>query len=288
MPFRICKICKQTTENFLKFEKDGYKFSECCNCNVRSINPFPSQRTLRNHYIAREKLGNYKKTNAKYRKKSLEHVFRVLCCKTNITYKKNLSILDIGCFDGAFLNFAKKRGWQTFGIELMKEAGRSAARNHNVFIGRLEDYSSKKKYDVITAIGLIEHLQEPMQFFKIIKKNLKNGGIVLIQTPNYESILCKILGKYWFCYSAPEHTFYFSRRSLKKIMISLGFHPLRFISHVKSLRCDYVFYQLQFWGKEIRAFLKPLYNTFPKCIKHAILPFYGGEMIYIFMKSAKT
>ena len=281
----FCKICRKKTKITTDFKKDGYKFIECSNCKIKTLQPFPSEKKLRNHYSTRQKLGNYKQANAKFRISSLKQVFDKLRNEVVFSKNKKPSILDVGCFDGEFLDLAKKAGWQTYGIEYMTEPGQIAAKNHKIFIGRIEDFSSKNKYDIITAIGLIEHLQQPYHFFKFIQNHLDNNGICLIQTPNYESWICKILGKKWFCYSAPEHTFYFSKSSLMNLMKSYGFQEANFFSHVKYLRCDYVYYQLQFWGKEIRKLISPLYNFLPTKIKSSVLPFYGGEMIYIFKKT---
>ena len=49
------------------------------------------------------------------------------------------------------------------------------------------------KFDIVTAFDVIEHVESPVNFLNMIKKYLKKNGIVLIYTPNKNSLGFKLV-----------------------------------------------------------------------------------------------
>jgi SAM-dependent methyltransferase len=247
----------------------------------------PSDQTLSLHYQKRAASGNYSLAIANLRSMSLKYILDV-----SVSQMKNMnnkSFLDVGCFDGTLLNFAKEKGFSTWGIEYQKEAAQKAEESHpgQIFWGRLEDFKTDQKFDVITAVGLIEHLQDPLSLLKIAQNHLSDQGILLIQTPNQGSLLSRLMGRFWFCYAAPEHTFYFSRESLKKLAEDYGFEEVAYQPHYKMLPISYVYEQMSYWGKEVKSIFSIFYHLIPRPLRERSLAFYGGEMIQMFRKQKK-
>jgi 2-polyprenyl-3-methyl-5-hydroxy-6-metoxy-1,4-benzoquinol methylase len=120
------------------------------------------------------------------------------------------SILDIGCFDGGFLE--KFKGlYKTYGIEIHENAiERAALRGINI-IGK--DFSDiKGKFDFITSFDVIEHVQKPAEFLGSCAKALNPGGYILISSGNLDSITFNLLkGRYWYS-AIPEHLSFISAR----------------------------------------------------------------------------
>ncbi|MDD0852523.1 class I SAM-dependent methyltransferase [Halobacteriovorax sp. GB3] len=278
-----CKICDSDRRDFM-FKKQGYNFLRCNECNVSSLSPMPSMDVLIKHYKEREDNGNYDVKNSSARLDVYHQLLTYIKNKLNIPEKP--SLLDIGCFDGLFLDLVAKEDWETYGVELQKNASDIANKKHcgRIFNGAIEEFDSSKKFDYITAFGLIEHMLDPVQIFKFAKKNLKEGGALVIQTPNEGSFLRYLLGSKWFPYAAPEHTFYFSRKSLKKLALKYNFGEVLFDAHVKKLTPEYVYHQLNFFGPELRWIFSLFYKPLPRFLKRLPLPFYGGEMIVTFQK----
>ncbi len=64
---------------------------------------------------------------------------------------------------------------------------------------------SKIKYDIILAVEIIEHLENPWNFFREVKRLLKDDGLLIVSTPNTDSLLDRV----WFLLYGYE--FYFGR-----------------------------------------------------------------------------
>jgi SAM-dependent methyltransferase len=280
-----CPICRSPRNSFRRlFHKDKYDFVRCSQCSVIHLEPMPSDHTLSLHYKNRAASGNYNFSVTELRSVAVRYVLKVAV--SNLKSVRGLKFLDIGCFDGMLLNFAKDAGFDTWGIEYQEEAAREAEKSHpgRIFQGRLEDFKTEQKFDIISAVGLIEHLQEPLSLFQIASNNLSEGGILLIQTPNQGSWLSRLMGKFWFCYAAPEHTFYFSRSSLKQLAANYGFFEVAYQPHFKTLPIRYVYEQMSYWGKDVRLVFSIFYHLIPRSLRDRSLPFYGGEMIQTFRK----
>jgi len=112
-------------------------------------------------------------------------------------FKKTGRLLDIGCGTGLFLAVARRRGWQTFGLDDCLEATEHA-RDHfdlEVLDGDFSEIAERgEHFDVITMWDIIEHARDPVALLANAKEVLAPGGVMGISTPNQRSILDIILG----------------------------------------------------------------------------------------------
>ena len=102
----------------------------------------------------------------------------------------NKTVLDFGCGVGGFLDFAKKSARSVSGIELEK-ALQPSFKQRNLDV--LEDLSKvqerNKKYDIITAFHVVEHLQNPKEILKELSQLLVEGGEMILEVPNSNDAL---------------------------------------------------------------------------------------------------
>ena len=89
------------------------------------------------------------------------------------------------------------------------------------------------------------------------------------------------MNKYWFAWTAPEHTFYFSEKSLSILLNKFNLSIVKKYRDIKFLRIGYIIEQLSTFGSEIYNFVKPFKNFIPSAIKNKSIPAYGGEMILL-------
>ena len=279
----FCISCGRSEFSSL-FNKNNYEFKRCKNCGLVRLYPLPSERQLEKYYASKAKGGNYDLTKSHERDRPKKKVLDLI-----LKEKKSGNFLDIGCWDGRLLEFASKSGFDVYGLELQKEAARKASekfpnRIHCGVFEKSQDVFLDKKFSVIVALGVIEHLRSPETLIKFVQSRLKEDGLFVIQTPNQGSLMRKIMGSYWFAWSAPEHTFYFSINSLSIILEKFNLQIIKKIRDIKFLRIGFVIDQLSTFGSEIYNLIKPFENFIPNFIKNKILPFYGGEMILIIKK----
>ncbi len=149
-------------------------------------------------------------------------------------------MLDIGCGPGVLLDEARARGWKTFGVEPSRWGAEQArAKGLEVHHGTLEEAGLQEAtYDVVVAADVIEHVDDPFDFAKRINALLRPGGVVLIATPNVESLIARTLRRWWWSV-IPNHYWLFSKRTLEDLMRRGGFDVLEAATHPKTFSVDY-------------------------------------------------
>lgn len=95
--------------------------------------------------------------------------------------------LDIGCGWGGLLKYLSERhGTISHGVTLALEQARYAriaALGAQVFVTRFEEFVPADLYDVITVVGMLEHLpvSEHATFFERLEQMVRAGGRVYLQ-----------------------------------------------------------------------------------------------------------
>jgi cyclopropane fatty-acyl-phospholipid synthase-like methyltransferase len=106
-------------------------------------------------------------------------------------FRKNVpiesSILDCGAGEGAWAERLISEGYKNVTVTEINESRYRASAD--VVVADLnEDFSGliSKRPDIITAIEVIEHLENPVHFLKQCSRLLKPDGKLLLTTPNTE------------------------------------------------------------------------------------------------------
>lgn len=106
-------------------------------------------------------------------------------------------LLDIGCAGGVFLDEARNRGFDVFGIELNSSIAAYARSTYHVEVlaTRLEDVGANQwshHFDVVTLLDCLEHVPQPLAAMKKIAQWLRPGGFVFIRGPLSNSPVARI------------------------------------------------------------------------------------------------
>jgi SAM-dependent methyltransferase len=102
------------------------------------------------------------------------------------------TVLDVGCGTGFALDAARRRGLQTFGLELTASAAEEArSRGHTVFSVLLHELDSKweGRFDLISFNQVLEHVPDPIGLIKQCVRLLSPHGVITIAVPNAEGVL---------------------------------------------------------------------------------------------------
>lgn len=135
-------------------------------------------------------------------------------------------LLDIGCGTGHYLDHMKKLGWEVKGIDISATACRLARTYYGleVFNGTLEQANLPAEYfDLVTMIGVLEHLHHPMKTLEEVYRILRPGGVVAIAVPNIDSWGAKFFKEHWWVLELPRHLYHFSPQILKRYLYKTGF-----------------------------------------------------------------
>ncbi len=150
-------------------------------------------------------------------------------------------VVDVGCGEGAYLEFMRKMGWDVFGIEphpkavhILKQKGIP------VFQGVLKEAKLKdESADLVTLKHVLEHVPDPLATINECFRILKKGGSLVIHTPNAESLGVKIFGKNCFHLDQPRHLYIFSRRSMRLLFEKTEFRKFYIRTLLKTAKNVY-------------------------------------------------
>lgn len=239
----VCPVCNGIDNSFYiatkammhKKNEELYHFNLCNFCETvfltNPIDPAKLSTYYTNDYLP------YKGFNAwgKYSSfvKNSQRNQDVSRCKivekTLNKTAKNQRILDVGCGNPSFLEIVNQNlniectgidfsdlGWQnnTFNnLELIKVA--------------IEDFQSNERFDIITLWHYLEHDYNPQQTIDKLYQLLKPNGKIIIEVPDYKSILAKKQKENWQGWHSPRHISLFSKKSFDVLFPSIKWKIVR-------------------------------------------------------------
>jgi 2-polyprenyl-3-methyl-5-hydroxy-6-metoxy-1,4-benzoquinol methylase len=133
------------------------------------------------------------------------------------------TVLDIGCNDGTQLDYFKKLGYNTFGVDPAKNLHTLSERNHNVFCDYFTVEFAKnlswatKGFDVITAQNVFAHTADPLAFLHAAKMIMHDESTLFIQTSQANMILNNEFDTIYH-----EHISFFNVQSMDKLCKRAG------------------------------------------------------------------
>lgn len=239
-----CDLCKSDSTTLLH-TKDSFNIVKCNNCGLVYINPRLDSKILNQLYNKDNKDfdDQHFKTNINYylnTKKDDEKTFEKRL-KLIQKYKISGKLLDIGCSIGTFMDVARKKSWEVFGIDLSKASIDYCKKELklNAKQGKLEDMKFPSgSFDVIIMSDLLEHVPSPVSTLEEASRILKKNGLLFITTPNIGSITAKLMGTRWIHLKPREHIYYFTPKTIEKALSKIGFQLIecKSLGRVRNLK----------------------------------------------------
>lgn len=135
-------------------------------------------------------------------------------------------LLDIGCGTGLNAENLRQMGFEVSGVDLSPAA--ISQFNSRGFRGLIHDISDglpydDKQFDVVYASEVIEHLVDTNHFLIECSRVLKDGGTLILSTPNSSFWVYRvfaIIGKTLSEVQHPGHIRYFTLKSLTSYFVS--------------------------------------------------------------------
>jgi 2-polyprenyl-3-methyl-5-hydroxy-6-metoxy-1,4-benzoquinol methylase len=168
-------------------------------------------------------------------------------------YRQGGKLLDVGCAAGFLLAEARRRGWETRGVEVSRFASEYARRelNLDVFLGSLHEAKlPEQEFDVVVLYFVLEHLRDPLALLQEICRILKPGGLLSVAVPNIAGLYFRLNKEAWIaervCHQS--HFYEFSPRTLGRILARAGMQVVALTSEGRYTRG----HVLARWVKHLR------------------------------------
>jgi 2-polyprenyl-3-methyl-5-hydroxy-6-metoxy-1,4-benzoquinol methylase len=281
--YSSCPLCTTVARFcFNKYERDFYT---CASCGLEFIHPQPTPEEISALYDQSyyDSWGLDGCDDATERMKHSTFHDKLDIVEGFMPGKGD--ILDIGCATGFFLDAARQRGWNPYGVELSdysSDIARKKIGTDRIITGRVEDAAFKDAtFDAIVMTDVIEHVCDVHSFLGEVSRILKPGGIISITTPNPASLSCQLLGKNWPHYKL-EHLMYYTPKALELLLEPLGYRRLYLSAATKTLTLAYLELQMRTYPVSfVTPLITALSRLVPTATTHSRFRLYSGELFLI-------
>jgi SAM-dependent methyltransferase len=216
MDNHFCVVCNNIvvdskTMHLSNVPEYTFNFSEkTMNLNIIEC-PICGAVQLYNVPLSETYLANYRSIGSteNYREEKIRQLVKFI----HEYYLYDKTFLEIGCGNGQYLEIFKELGIQCDGLESGKDnLIECEDKGFNVSL-------FKNQYDVICMFYYLEHLPYPFGVIKNIYRNTKQGGLFLVEVPNYDFIEKNNL---WLEFTR-DHRIYYRGRTLQYLLMRAGF-----------------------------------------------------------------
>jgi 2-polyprenyl-3-methyl-5-hydroxy-6-metoxy-1,4-benzoquinol methylase len=223
-----CPLCKGYTEPYL-FGPNELSLRQCCFCTIVFL-----EDIIYGHEYVKRMEDRFFSKDYLVHQSSFQKLFDYLNACRSLRriqqFKHSGRLLEIGIGSGAFLNTAKKAGFECFGMEPSLSVARYVRNVYNVVVFEryIEDFirsPTESGFDVIVMNHVLEHISNPYTVLKQLRSLLAYRGILHVAVPNIDSWEARLPG--WTSYE-PYHLYYFSSKTLVRLLEEERFKVLRF------------------------------------------------------------
>lgn len=259
-----CLLCGANNCSVI-FTKHGFDFVRCRQCTLVYVNPRLKEDALIKHYNDKDTFNDLaiKFMDSPKQREVNRALYDVFFSKLG-QIKPGAKFLDVGCSAGFLLDYARSHGCEVYGLELNEQACEFAAKNYGINPQKklLEncDYPDNS-FDIISMIGVVEHLPHPLQTLKIVHRLLKPGGVFIGQVPNVQSLVVMVLHQLSRTFTGRDHLAYYSKKTLHDLFTKVGFKKTETFTqfHGRDSVLNY-FQFLDPFGDENYDFLPPAFK----------------------------
>jgi len=217
-----CNLCGSTRHTALYQMPDRrgchagvFTVVECDQCGLGFVNPRPPFADMGKYYPKEY----YEEEFAQNRAYHLRRYAREASYLRQIERRPGpKSLLDVGCANGDFPRFMRARGWHVEGVEV--SASSQPITDFKVYPQQLPDIPvNQPTYDAVTAWAVLEHVHDPMAYFRKASEVTKVGGLFVFLVTNFNSLASRCL----FLEDIPRHLYFFSEKAVQKYLEETGF-----------------------------------------------------------------
>ncbi len=165
----------------------------------------------------------------------------------NGLYPQRGHLLEVGSSLGYLMDVFRKDGWDVTGVEPFYQACRHAREELGLDVKNaiLETAGfADESFDVVLLNHVIEHIDDPLRTLREVHRILRPGGHFVIETPRYDTLMFKLLGRRERSLGCIGHIYFFTTQSLKNLYEAAGFKTVRLDYVGRSLTAERLLYNV--------------------------------------------
>ena len=240
-----CPACGDATNHRLLYRKNNCEILRCEECGLgrTEADGFDPSEYYTADYFSGKRTDGY----ADY--VGAETVLRREFARTVKfirDFRSSGRLLEVGCAYGFLLQEAK-RDFDVTGIELAEEAADHCRRyGLQVFSGAADERLLKQlgEFDVIVMLDVIEHLASPRETVALLARHLRPGGVMVVTTGDFGALPARLAGRRWRLMTPPQHLWFFSKESMRRIAAWSGLRVERIDYPWKTVPLSLISFQL--------------------------------------------
>jgi SAM-dependent methyltransferase len=245
-PVCACPACGRMTSHSVRFHTNGCDILRCSDCGLgrTETRGFDPNTYYTQDYFCGRRADGY----ADYL--GAEPVLRREFARTVDfirRYRPDGKLLEVGCAYGFFLMEAA-RHFDVAGIELAKDAAEHGRRaGLNILQGTADAATLRSigPVDIIVMLDVIEHLPQPRETLALCYRQLRPGGIIVLTTGDFGSLAAKVAGVRWRLMTPPQHLWFFTQESMRRLARGIGFRVERVDHPWKIVPASLIVFQLR-------------------------------------------
>jgi SAM-dependent methyltransferase len=246
MTIRTCAACGEPSSHAFRFHANGCAIWQCERCGLGHTETSgfdPATYYTANYFSGQCSDGylDYQGSETVLRRefaRSVDFVRR---------FRPSGRLLDLGCAYGFFLMEAR-RHYDVAGIELAEDAAQACRQaGLQVHSGIADEATMARvgEVDVITMFDVIEHLPQPRDTLALCSRYLKPGGVIVLTTGDFAALMARWAGARWRLMTPPQHLWFFTRESLRRMALPLGLSIEHFDHPGKIVPLSLIVFQLK-------------------------------------------
>lgn len=219
----ICPLCENS--EFSNWGEVGtYAIVTCSQCGLGMTSPFPSsEELLRNNtdtYQVEQRIQIYRSRQPLFERRYRQYIERIKC------YQDGGHLLDVGSNIGLFLKVARDEGFAVTGVELNRDCAAYGKEHFGLEIHsetlELINFPAES-FEVVTLFDVLEHVPDLHLFLQEVRRVLKPGGLLVVQSPNLGSLMATVTRSQWGWLTPPDHLYHFTPSTLERLLRDTGF-----------------------------------------------------------------
>jgi SAM-dependent methyltransferase len=213
-----CLLCARPSPE--RFRVRGHAIHRCGGCDLEFVWPTPSADALRAVYERGYFTGDgagYDDYFGREREIAARKADTRLDALSSVARRRPGRLVDVGCAAGYFVEAARARGWDAYGVEPSPEARRGVDPALAPRVVAALD-ALPGDFDAITFWDVLEHLPDPLGALRDARARLRPEGVLGVVVPVIGSVNTRIAPQSWDQYKPPEHLWFFSRGAVRELL----------------------------------------------------------------------